>query len=35
MGSPMLEPLDPFQFVLIAVAGWTNQERMHIIGYVR
>src|SRR5216684_3461174 len=27
--------LDPFRFVLIAVAGWMNQRQHQIIGYLR
>src|ERR1700693_2820168 len=27
--------LDPFRFVLIAVAGWTNQRQLQIIDYLR
>ena len=27
--------LDPFRFVLIAVAGWMNQRQLHIIDYLR
>jgi putative transposase len=27
--------LDPFRFVLIAVAGWMNQHQLHIIDYLR
>ena len=27
--------LDPFQFVLIAVAGWMNQRQLHMIEYLR
>jgi hypothetical protein len=27
--------LDPFRFVLIAVAGWMNQRQLHIIHYLR
>jgi transposase InsO family protein len=27
--------LDPFRFVLIAVAGWMNQRHLHIIAYLR
>ena len=35
MGSPMLNPLDPFRFVLIAVAGWMNQHQLQVIDYLR
>src|SRR5229473_4308887 len=27
--------LDPFRFVLIAVAGWMNQHKLQIIDYLR
>jgi hypothetical protein len=27
--------LDPFRFVLIAVAGWMNQQQLLRIGYLR
>jgi transposase InsO family protein len=27
--------LDPFRFVLIAVAGWMNQRQLHVIDYLR
>ena len=27
--------MDPFRFVLIAVAGWMNQRQLHIIDYLR
>jgi putative transposase len=27
--------LDPFRFVLIAVAGWMNQRQLHMIDYLR
>src|SRR3954453_22152385 len=27
--------LDPFQFVIIAVAGWMNQKQQHAIEYLR
>jgi len=27
--------LDPFQFVLIAVAGWMNQRQLQMIEYLR
>jgi hypothetical protein len=29
------ESLDPFRFVLIAVAGWMNQRQVQMIDYVR
>ena len=35
MGNPMLRPLDPFRFVLIAVAGWMNQHQLQVIDYLR
>jgi hypothetical protein len=31
----MLTVLDPFQFVLIAVAGWMNQRQLQVIEYLR
>ncbi len=31
----MPKTLDPFRFVLIAVAGWMNQEQQHAIQYLR
>jgi putative transposase len=31
----MSRTLDPFRFVLIAVAGWMNQHQLHIIDYLR
>jgi putative transposase len=27
--------LDPFRFVLIAVAGWMNQQQLQVIEYLR
>jgi hypothetical protein len=27
--------LDPFRFVLIAVAGWMNQRQLQVIDYLR
>ena len=27
--------LDPFRFVLIAVAGWMNQRQLHVVDYLR
>ena len=35
MGNPMLKSLDPFQFLLIAVAGWMNQRQLQVIDYLR
>ena len=35
MGNPMLKALDPFRFVLIAVAGWMNQHQLQVIDYLR
>jgi hypothetical protein len=35
MGSPMLKPLDPFRFQLIAVSGWMNQHQLQLIDYLR
>jgi hypothetical protein len=31
----MLRVLDPFRFVVIAVAGWMNQREYQIIDYLR
>ena len=31
----MSRVLDPFRFVLIAVAGWMNQRQLQIIDYLR
>ena len=31
----MLKILDPFRFVLIAVAGWMNQRQLQVIDYLR
>jgi hypothetical protein len=31
----MLRVLDPFRFVVIAVAGWMNQWEYQIIDYLR
>ena len=31
----MPKTLDPFRFVLMAVAGWINQEQQHAIQYLR
>ena len=31
----MPRALDPFRFVLIAVAGWMNQRQLQIIDYLR
>ena len=31
----MLSALDPFHFLLVAVAGWMNQEQQQIIDYLR
>jgi len=27
--------LNPFRFVVIAVAGWMNQRYLHVTGYLR
>jgi hypothetical protein len=35
MANEMPRVLDPFRFVLIAVAGWMNQRQLHIIHYLR
>jgi hypothetical protein len=31
----MSRALDPFRFLLIAVAGWINQRPLHVIDYLR
>ena len=31
----MTRSLDPFQFVLIAVSGWMNQQQLQLIHYLR
>jgi hypothetical protein len=31
----MPRTLDPFRFLLIAVAGWMNQQQQHAIEYLR
>ena len=31
----MWKPLDPFRFVLIAIAGWMNQHQLQVIDYLR
>jgi hypothetical protein len=31
----MSKVLDPFRFVLVAVAGWMNQSQLLIIDYLR
>jgi len=33
--SDMAKGLDPFRFLLIAVAGWMNQEQLRMIEYLR
>jgi len=35
MGGPMPKLLDPFSFLLIAVAGWMNRGQYRIIDYLR
>jgi hypothetical protein len=35
MGNPMLKPLDPFRFLLVAFAGWMNQSQLQVIDYLR
>jgi hypothetical protein len=35
MGNPMLKSLDPFRFLLIAVASWMNQHQLQVIDYLR
>jgi len=31
----MLRALDPFRFLLFAVAGWMNQHQLLVIDYLR
>ena len=31
----MLRALDPFRFLLIAIAGWMNQHQLFVIDYLR
>ena len=31
----MTKSLDPFRFLLMAVAGWMNQQQLHLIDYLR
>src|SRR3954447_68268 len=33
--NEMSKVLDPFRFVLIAVAGWMNQQQLQMIDYLR
>src|SRR3954447_20508086 len=33
--NEMSKVLDPFRFVLIAVAGWMNQQQLQMIEYLR
>ena len=33
--SDMAKALDPFRFVLIAVAGWMDQRQLQVIEYLR
>jgi putative transposase len=35
MSAEMPRVLDPFRFVLIAVAGWMNQRQLQMIDYLR
>ena len=35
MKNVMTRALDPFRFVLIAVAGWMNQRQLQVIDYLR
>src|SRR5579863_10101506 len=35
MNEEMSTILDPFRFVLIAVAGWMNQRQLQVIDYLR
>jgi hypothetical protein len=34
-GNPMLKPLDPFRFLLSAVAGRMNEHQLQVIDYLR
>ena len=31
----MTKSMDPFRFLLMAVAGWMNQQQLHLIDYLR
>ena len=33
--NPMSNVLDPFRFLLVAVAGWMNQRQLQMIDYLR
>ncbi len=33
--EPMPRMLDPFQFLLVAIAGWMNQRQLQVIEYLR
>jgi hypothetical protein len=33
--NEMTRALDPFRFVLVAVAGWMNQRQLQVIDYLR
>jgi len=33
--NEMTKALDPFRFVLVAVAGWLNQRQLQVIDYLR
>jgi len=35
IASEMPRVLDPFRFLLIAVAGWMNQRQLQMIDYLR
>ena len=35
MSGPTPRALDPFQFVVIAIAGWINQRQVQTIDYLR
>jgi len=31
----MTKSLDPFRFLLMAVAGWMNQQQLELVDYLR
>ena len=33
--NEMTRALDPFRFMLVAVAGWMNQRQLQVIDYLR
>ncbi len=35
MTYEMMQVLDPYRFVLIAIAGWMNQRQLQVIDYLR